>query len=191
MLVCGNCARRGKKDTVILIKGIWRYNITSTPSKQLIFALEEEIKVPSDWWDTASLVRYSCARCTNEFFIPSEWVKKGKINMSEYMKIYGLKRMPVCTNCRNDEKFLFFGNLPRHLQSNGKYWFISKIVNDRDENMSDMESVKIIKRSLIECDDTIPVQCRQCHSHDVDLVPAKNEFKMSQHDFDVHFVGAE
>ena len=189
MLVCGCCSRKGKENTVILVKNVWRYKITSSKEDQLIFTLEEKLFVPRDWAEETSLVSYSCARCGNDFFIPFEWIKKGSISMSDY-RIYNIKRMPVCTRCKNEDKFLFYGHIPYQLQFHGTHWSISKIVNEQDESESDKEAVKIVYRSLVECDDTIPVQCRECYSHDVDLVPVKGDFSMSQHQFDENYVGA-
>lgn len=188
MLVCGNCTRRGKKNTIVSVNGVWRYKITSSPNNQLIFTLDEEILMPEVLTEYTSLLRYHCARCGNDFFIPPAWIKKGRINMSEDTNIYDLKRLPVCVNCRNEEVFIFYGHLPQNIKLNGRTWSMSKIYSDTGECMSDRESVKIICRALIDGDDTIPIQCKKCFSHDIDLVPVKNDFSMTQHDFDKNYM---
>lgn len=187
MLVCGNCTRQGK-DTVVAIRAKWTYHIT-TKDDQLNCVLIEKFVIPDDIGEETSMIPAKCYRCGNDFFIYPEWIKKGS-SMRNNIKIDGIRVKPVCTDCKNEDSFIFYGFSPYHIHMLGQDIAFEKIVNDRGENVTDQMSAKIVHDSLIKEDRTIQIQCRICHRHDIDLVPVRNEIFMDQNEFDRKMSGS-
>lgn len=184
MLACGQCLRRGK-NTIVAVTSIWRYRVIKN-NDSYIFTLDEEFTVPDDICEETSFVSGRCARCGNDFFLPISWIKKGA---KRIVKVKGLNRKPVCTQCQSKKDFLIVGLIPFQFKESGNYMSLTKIVNDRHECVTDMAAVILAKELLVDEDLRIPIVCRECTSSEVDLIPVNREFAFSAHDFDVGVVG--
>lgn len=191
MLVCGQCHRRGL-NTVIAIRGVWRYSIKSTKDMQLIVTLEEEFRLPDDLGESTGMISLKCARCGNDFFIPCEWIKKGKKDMKGVVQITKGTVHPVCTDCPNEESFLFYSLGPVSVVQLGENLSISKVINDKRENVTDKKSAEAVYNTLVNGDLTVQILCRECNSNNVDLVPIVDEDNIANtHLFDSEYMGKQ
>jgi ribosomal protein S27E len=170
----------------VAVRARWSYHITAKDD-QLTCVLIEKFVIPRDMGEWTTFIPLKCYRCGNDFFIDPAWIKRGMKMKS--IEIDGVRVKPVCTDCKNEEGFIFYGFSPYHVDMLGQDLAISKIVNDRGENVTDKMSAKTVHDSLIGEDRTIQIQCRVCHRNDIDLVPMKQETYMDQHHFDSEMSG--
>lgn len=190
MLICSHCTNKGL-DTIVAIRGMYRFSIRSTEDKQLVFLLEEELHIPDDLTDDTCIVAVHCARCGNDFFLPKEWISKGNKSMANKISISDTPVRPVCTDCNNEDTFIFYGYVPIDVRQRGDYLAFSKIINDKRQNITDVKAAEIIKNALVDEDHTIVIECRNCHSNAIDLVPILAEPTIDVREYDRTMYGSE